>query len=132
VTRPGTRNIERFGRLPGTWLEEYPMLKPAHSLPPHLPQRLDLRSPPADSRNARNYRELVLLLEELGSALDERSIGTDELRQWERRVLDLIEDGEIDMLFQATSPDAYDPEKRPEERWANLRRILLRRKRLLT
>jgi len=102
---------------------------PAHRIPRVDSPRLSLLVPPDEPANARNFAELVQLLEALGRDLDRKhEVSRPALRDWERRVAGLLREGELDLLLRGPDADGYDPDRLAEERWKNLRAILMKRK----
>lgn len=99
-----------------------------YRFPHDVPERLDLRRPPPSSAKSRNYLELVRLAEELGAAIEVGEVERVWLRDWERRVLCQISDGEIDMFMAAPEAPEFTLDEVPRQRWLNLRRILMSRK----
>jgi hypothetical protein len=100
----------------------------SYSFPHNVPEKLDLRQPPPTPAKARNYPELVRLAEELGRALEDGDVERGWLLDWERRVLAQISDGEIDMFMAAPEAPEFTLDEVPQQRWLNLRRILMSRK----
>lgn len=103
------------------------MKAPSHTLPKDIPPRLDLHVAPT-GRPSRHYHQLVLLLNELGVALDAGNVDRTWIRSWEQSVLDLIEDGEIDLLMRPPDAPEFSLADLPQQRWLNLRHLLMRRK----
>ncbi|WP_274426469.1 hypothetical protein [Chelativorans sp. YIM 93263] len=99
-----------------------------HNLPTGLPRKLDLHVPPPSGAGAAGYDELLALLEELGRHLDSNSIDEIDLRGWERTVISHLYGREVDLLMRVPRDAEFDTTKAPEQRWKNLRSILLERK----
>lgn len=101
-----------------------------HRLPEGLRPALDLRVSPTDPWRALHYLELVLLLEEMGRLLDEATpLAADDLRAWEARVVRLLRGPEIDLFLAAPQgAEEFEAGALPEQRYRNLKRILLARK----
>jgi hypothetical protein len=97
----------------------------SHKLPDILSPQLDLRLPP-HGRPSRHHARLAELLAELGAALDAQTLDQQWLHTWEHSVLELIDDGEIDLFMEFSLADL------PEQRWLNLKHILMRWKGLAT
>jgi hypothetical protein len=103
----------------------------SHKLPDTLSPKLDLRLPP-HGRPSRHHARLAELLAELGSALDAQTLDQQWLHTWEHSVLALIDDGEIDLFMRPPEAPEFSLADLPEQRWLNLKHILMRRKGLAT
>lgn len=99
-----------------------------HDLPSNVSRRLDLHIAPEEKSAAAGYEDLLALLKDLGRRLDEGTVTRHALRGWEQRVIIHLHDREIDQLMRVSDEGAYDPATLPEQRWKNLRSILLARK----
>ncbi|WP_041544425.1 MULTISPECIES: hypothetical protein [Chelativorans] len=99
-----------------------------HSVPSNASRRLDLHIAPDEKTAAAGYGQLLALLEDLGRRLDEGTVTRDALRQWEQQVVGNLHDREIDQLMRVSDEGAFDAATLPEQRWRNLRSILLARK----
>ncbi|MFC6487120.1 hypothetical protein [Nitratireductor sp. GCM10026969] len=99
-----------------------------HHIPSGLPQKLDLHVPPTGRSAAEGYAELLRLLEDLGARLNQGPVSKGELRVWEHAVIAHLHDREIDRLMRVPDEAAFENLALPEERWRNLRAILLARK----
>lgn len=95
-------------------------------LPASLPDRLNIRKPPHIG-NGESYQHLLDLLLEL-EEMRREEISAAAMRKWEVRARAHLEPQEIDHLFLRPEGDGFSPSDLPEERYLNLRKILLRRK----
>jgi len=100
----------------------------AHAIPSSSSPRLDLHVAPRERAAAAGYDELLALLEDLGRRLDGGTISRSDLRQWERAVIGHLHDREIDQFMRVADDAGFETTALPEQRWKNLRSILLARK----
>jgi hypothetical protein len=104
------------------------MRNKTHRLPAGLRAALDLQTPPPDPWHAYRYRELASLLEQMGERLDLGDISPFQLRDWEANVLNNLRGPEIDEFMAAPAEEEFDASLLPEQRYRNLRNVLLARK----